>query len=248
MNNTQKDRYEKKLARFLKDYDCLWNKCKDSNGIVSLVRWEEARQKLEKEYGMTETDLQRAYDSHRHSSDRHFGCDPQFHKGEPKYEYTGKDDCDEFDYNFWHDRIISHRQEVYLTKDGKIDYKRSGWPERIFDIREREARELRCIQQGKEDIKNWKVPTVADIIMSSVNQFLAGVKFRDQYFTYKFPQEYVLNSGMAYRSYIHKEDKDFVWLKFPMKEYMEWNKIGFDDSYYTFNGKSVLLKDLMKKV
>lgn len=90
MNNTQKDRYEKKLARFLKDYDGLWNKCKDSNGIVSLVRWEEARQKLEKEYGMTETDLQRAYALHRHSSDRHFWCDPQFHKGEQKQRLIAK--------------------------------------------------------------------------------------------------------------------------------------------------------------
>lgn len=165
--------------------------------------------------------------------------------------YTGPDehdyDFEAFDYDFWHMKF-SKREEVYLTADGTIDYKKSRWPERISDIREREARELRRIQQAKEDIKNWKVPTAADIIMSSVNQFLAGVKFRDQYFTYKFPQEYVLNSGKAYRSYIHKEDKEFVWLKFPMKEYMEWNKIGFDDSYYTFNGKSVLLKDLMKKV
>ena len=168
--------------------------------------------------------------------------------GEPKYEYTGKDDWEEFDYNFWHNRIVSHRQEVYLTKDGKIDYKRSGWPERISEIREREERDKIHAANVAKEIAEFKIPTVADIIMSSVNQFLAGVKFRDQYFTYKFPQEYVLNSGMAYRSYIHKEDKDFVWLKFPMKEYMEWNKIGFDDSYYTFNGKSVLLKDLMKKV
>ena len=61
MNNTPKDRYEKKLARFLKAYDNLWDKCKDSNGIVSLIKWEEARQNLEKEFGMTETDLQRAY-------------------------------------------------------------------------------------------------------------------------------------------------------------------------------------------
>ena len=90
MNNTQKDRYEKKLARFLKDYDGLWNKCKDSNGIVSLVRWEEARQNLEKEYGMTETDLQRAYALHRHSSDRHFWCDSQFHKGEQKQRLIAK--------------------------------------------------------------------------------------------------------------------------------------------------------------
>lgn len=90
MNNTQKDRYEKKLARFLKDYDGLWNKCKDSNGIVSLVKWEEARQKLEKEYGMTETDLQRAYALHRHSSDRHYWHDIRFHKGEEKLKKLDK--------------------------------------------------------------------------------------------------------------------------------------------------------------
>lgn len=164
-----------------------------------------------------------------------------------RVRYTGGDDFDQFDFDFWHNKFFK-REEVYLKADGTIDYDKSNWPKRIADIREREARELRRVQQVKEDIKNWTVPTVADIIMSSVNQFLAGVKFRDQYFTYKFPQEYVLNSGKAYRSYIHKEDKDFVWLKFPMKEYMDWNKIGFDDSYYTFNGKSVLLKDLMKKV
>lgn len=166
--------------------------------------------------------------------------------GEPKYEYTGKDDWDEFDYNFWHDKFFK-REEVYLKADGTIDYDKSSWPKRIADIREAEAIEAERRRVIDEEIAAWKIPTVADIIMSSVKQFKDKVKFRDQYFTYKFTKKYLEEAGMQYSSYYHKGDRDFSWLKFPMEDYMKWNKIDFDGSKYMFNGKSVLLKELLKK-
>lgn len=54
------------------------------------------------------------------------------------------------------------------------------------------------IEYKEEEVKNWKVPTVADIIMSSVNQFINGVAFENQLFTYKFTQQYVNSSEMNY--------------------------------------------------
>lgn len=84
MKNRQKDRYEKKLLRFMKEYDNLWEKSKDSNGFVNVEKWRQLSDNLEKQYGMTETDCQRAYSLHRHHSDRHYWHDPQFYKGEQK--------------------------------------------------------------------------------------------------------------------------------------------------------------------
>ena len=164
-----------------------------------------------------------------------------------RIRYTGGDDFDQFDFDFWHNKFFK-REEVYLKADGTIDYDKSDWPKRIADIREAEAIEAERRRLIDEEIAAWKIPTVADIIMSSVKQFKDKVKFRDQYFTYKFTKKYLEEAGMAYSSYYHKGDKDFSWLKFPMEDYMKWNKIDFDGSKYTFNGKSVLLKELLKKV
>lgn len=38
MKNRQKDRYEKKLLRFMKEHDNLWEKSKDSNGFVNVEK------------------------------------------------------------------------------------------------------------------------------------------------------------------------------------------------------------------
>lgn len=91
MNNTQKDRYENKLARFIKAWDKAWDEVKKANGgIVGFDSWEKKRDELQKEFGFTETDMQRAYALHRHHSDRHFWCDNQFHKGEQKQRVIDK--------------------------------------------------------------------------------------------------------------------------------------------------------------
>ena len=84
MKNRQKDRYEKKLLRFMKEYDNLWEKAKDSNGFINIEKWRQLSDDLEKQYGMTEADRQRAYSLHRHHSDRHYWHDTQFYKGEQK--------------------------------------------------------------------------------------------------------------------------------------------------------------------
>ena len=164
---------------------------------------------------------------------------------EDEIEYVEAENFREFDKDFWTWRYMTH-QEVKLDKDGKIIFDKKYWPERVADLREIE----RIEREKEEEVKNWKVPTIADIIMSSVNQFINGVAFENQLFTYKFTQQYVNASGMNYHQYdivegYHiKEDNYFIWLRFPMKEYMEWNKITFDGEYYTFNGKSVSLEAL----
>ena len=91
MNNTQKDRYENKLARFVKAYDKAWDEVKKENGgIISYSKWDQKLAELQKQFGFTETDMQRVYALHRHHSDRHFWCDNQFHKGEQKQRVIDK--------------------------------------------------------------------------------------------------------------------------------------------------------------
>lgn len=90
MNNTQKDRYENKLARFIKEHDQLWRKARDERGFLNIQRWEELQQQLQKQYGFTDTDCQRAFALHRHHSDRHYWCDTEFHKGEQKQNKIDK--------------------------------------------------------------------------------------------------------------------------------------------------------------
>lgn len=57
MKNRQKDRYEKKLLRFMKEYDNLWEKSKDSNGFVNVEKWRQLSDNLEKQYGMTHSSI-----------------------------------------------------------------------------------------------------------------------------------------------------------------------------------------------
>ena len=84
--------------------------------------------------------------------------------------------------------------------------------------------------------------------MSSVRQFKDDIKFRDQWFVAEFSKKYVEDSKMYVWPYKCKQDDYFVTLRFPMKDYMEWNKIQFDGNKYTFNNKSVLLKKLLEKL
>ena len=93
MNNTQKDRYENKLNRFIKECDKEWQKykvekpeyCHVFNGYNNIA--ERVRKKL----GLTEDDVQRAWSLRRHHSDRHFWHDIRFrYKGEEKLKKLDK--------------------------------------------------------------------------------------------------------------------------------------------------------------
>lgn len=164
---------------------------------------------------------------------------------EDRIDYLGLEDFRSF-HQFFGDYRYRARIELKLDKDGKPDYKASNWPERISDYRERVRKE----EELKASVDNWTIPTIADIIMSSVNQFIKGIKFEDQFFIYKFTKQYANASGISYYKYIvdpepfADENRYFVTLKFPMKDYMDWNKISFDGTNYTFNNKSVSLEAL----
>ena len=74
----------------------------------------------------------------------------------------------------------------YGKYDGTIDYDGSGWPRPISEIRELEE----FVKQRKEAAEHWTPQiTVSDIIMSSVNQFIAGIKFKDQWFVAEFSRK-----------------------------------------------------------
>lgn len=90
MNNTQKDRYENKLARYIKEEEQLWKKARDARGFLDTQRWADLRDELQRRYGFTQKDCQRAYALHRHHSDRHYWCDSEFHKGEQKQNKIDK--------------------------------------------------------------------------------------------------------------------------------------------------------------
>ena len=162
---------------------------------------------------------------------------------EDEVNYIDVENFREFDRDFWSWRY-ARKIDVKIDRDGKIDYLASGWPRPISEIRELEE----FVKQRKEAAEHWTPQiTVSDIIMSSVNQFIAGIKFKDQWFVAEFSRKYIQDSGMHVWQYATKYDDYFITLRFPMDQYMEWNKIGFDGNNYIFNGKTVSLKKLMDK-
>lgn len=84
MNNKPKDRYENKLHRYLKEERKLCEKLKQTDGFINLEKWSQLKDELQRRLGLNQDDCQRAYALTRHSSDRHYWCDSQFHKGEQK--------------------------------------------------------------------------------------------------------------------------------------------------------------------
>lgn len=162
---------------------------------------------------------------------------------EDDVNYIDVESFKEFDRDFKDWRYARHI-EVKLKDDGTIDYNGSGWSRPISEIRELE--EYR--KQRKEAAERWEPQiTVSDIIISSVRQFKEGIKFKDQWFVAEFSKKYIKDSKMNVWQYIDKTDEFFTILRFPMAEYMNWNKIGFDGNNYIFNGKTVSLKKLMGK-
>ena len=87
MNNTQKDRYENKLNRFIKECDKEWQKYKVEKPEYChiLDGYNNIAERVRKKLGLTENDVQRAWSLRRHHSDRHFWHDIRFrYKGAEK--------------------------------------------------------------------------------------------------------------------------------------------------------------------
>lgn len=87
MNNTQKDRYENKLNRFIKECDKEWQKYKVEKPEYCHVLdgYNNIAERVRKKLGLTEDDVQRAWSLRRHHSDRHFWHDIRFrYKGVEK--------------------------------------------------------------------------------------------------------------------------------------------------------------------
>ena len=87
MNNTKKDRYENKLNRFIKECDRLWSEYKVKKSIKTWSDLETHNRiiaTVQKQFGLTEDDLRKAWSLRRHKSDRDFWCDSRFHKGEQR--------------------------------------------------------------------------------------------------------------------------------------------------------------------
>lgn len=93
MNNTQKDRYENKLNRFIKECDKEWQKYKVDKPEYCHVLgcYDNIAERVRKKLGLTEDDVQRAWSLRRHHSDRHFWHDIRFrYKGEEKLKKLDK--------------------------------------------------------------------------------------------------------------------------------------------------------------
>lgn len=93
MNNTQKDRYENKLNRFIKECDKEWQKYKVEKPEYCHVLgcYDNIAERVRKKLGLTEDDVQRAWSLRRHHSDRHFWHDIRFrYKGEEKLKKLDK--------------------------------------------------------------------------------------------------------------------------------------------------------------
>lgn len=87
MNNKPKDRYENKLNRFIKECDKRWRELKNSTPEYChiLGLYNKIAEDVQKELGLTEDDVQRAWSLRRHHSDRHFWHDIRFrYKGAEK--------------------------------------------------------------------------------------------------------------------------------------------------------------------
>ena len=90
MNNKPKDRYENKLHRYLKEERKLCEKLKKADGFINLEKWSQLKDELQRRLGLNQDDCQCAYALVRHSSDRHYWCDSQFHKGEQNQNAIAK--------------------------------------------------------------------------------------------------------------------------------------------------------------
>lgn len=129
------------------------------------------------------------------------------------------------------DYVKNSNIEIFLSSDGKpilsnrTEIARDRGPG--FEEKEKE--------REQEYNKSLTLPTIADIITQSINQFEKGIPLKEQKFSWIFPKEYCI-----YRNGHQMTNKALEY--FDMKEYMEANKIQYDGSQYIFNGKSLKYK------
>lgn len=61
MKNTQKDRFEKKLIRFIRELDTEWDRYRKQNNIImTFDMWKKHRDEVYKKYGFTDEEWNKA--------------------------------------------------------------------------------------------------------------------------------------------------------------------------------------------
>lgn len=61
MKNTQKDRFEKKLIRFIRELDTEWDRYRKQNNIImTFDMWKKHRDEVYKKYGFTDEEWEKA--------------------------------------------------------------------------------------------------------------------------------------------------------------------------------------------
>lgn len=129
------------------------------------------------------------------------------------------------------DYVLNSNIEIFLRSDGKpilsnrTEIARDRGPG--FEEKEKE--------REQEYDKSLKLPTIADIITQSINQFENGIPLKEQKFSWIFPKEFCI-----YRDGHQMTNKKLEF--FDMKEYMTANKVQYDGSQYIFNGKTLKYK------
>lgn len=143
--------------------------------------------------------------------------------------------------------------ELKLNEDGTPNFESKYWgytkEEWAVIEKEREAERQRQLAIQKE-IENWKPPTPIDIIEVSAFLFIRNIPFERQHYADKFTWDYVTSApGNSLRSkYEYCEDKNWCWLRIPMRLFMEMHGISFDGVNYTAGGRTYPLVDMMATV
>lgn len=129
------------------------------------------------------------------------------------------------------DYVKNNNIEIFLRSDGKpiLSSRTEIAKDRGPGFEEKQK------EREEEYNKSLKLPTIADIITQSINQFENGIPLKEQKFSWIFPKEYCI-----YRNGHQMTNKAPEY--FDMKEYMEANKIQYDGSQYIFNGKTIKYK------
>lgn len=136
------------------------------------------------------------------------------------------------------DYVKSSNIEIFLRSDGKpilspcTEIAKDRGPG--FEEKQKE-REQEYREREQEYDKSLTLPTIADIIAQSINQFEKGIPLKEQQFSWIFPKKYC-----TYRNGHQMTNKAPEY--FDMKEYMEANKVQYDGSQYIFNGKTIKYK------
>ncbi len=146
---------------------------------------------------------------------------------------------------FWRDRYMRH-QEVRLDENGKIIFDHF-WGPTLEEWKEAEERRVAYEKDIENRLKNWRPPSVDDIIKSSVNQFKQGVKIEKQQFVYEWSMEYLQKEGIKLAHICVSDPKRRLGVAhFDMLKFMKAYDIEFDGATYKVGDKSYILMDLLE--